>query len=142
MTDNGKEPVQALVLDGAAEPALDPATIHAAVAHADQPCFDFSGLSWDEGMDIANFGARILDISNDATLTGLEQARRIRAVMDEIKGTMARITVSVPRAWLVRSAPAVIDWTQPASFGRYLQPAYAKQMIGLMSELMYADPNG
>lgn len=132
MTDNGHE--RSLTLEATA--ALNPDSVKTAVEHMDSPRFDFSDLSWDESMALGVIKPRIDAVVKQFENDELTMTRELFKIMAEVKALMAKCITYVPRVWLVRSAPDLIDWSLPDSFGRYLRPRTAGELLGLMSEAM------
>jgi hypothetical protein len=82
---------------------------------ADAPEFDFSQVSW--GMARQSMVAQTL--MQKAIQTN--DPETLERALDLIQQYLAKVVVSVPRAWLVGSAPEELDWRDPASFNHLLQ---------------------
>lgn len=74
------------------------------------PEFDFSNLSWKESKEMDFARTKIRRGEEEADVDVMEQG------FNEMQIFLAKIVVSVPRAWLVDSAPDEIDWSDPDSF--------------------------
>lgn len=72
----------------------------------EQPVFDLSNLSWRESKSLAVLQLRMQEAQ---TADAMEKA------FGQIDAFLARVLVSVPRAWLVKDAPADLDWSDAES---------------------------
>lgn len=92
------------------------------------PEFDFSNLSWKESKEMDYARTKIRKGEAEADVVTMEQG------FNEMQQFLAKITVGVPRAWLVADAPEEIDWSDPDSFD-YLR---GNRMQDLMRAYMEA----
>ena len=74
------------------------------VERNDQPVIDFDNMSWGDSKRLSAQGQIIVSGGD---------AEAANAVIEAIRG---KVVVSVPRSWLVRNAPDVIDYTVPGAF--------------------------
>jgi hypothetical protein len=74
-----------------------------------KPVFDFNKteLAWGESFD---YMTGRWDMIYPKPTTDL------RAAADAVFGYLAKITVSIPREWLIKDAPPNPDWSDPKSF--------------------------
>lgn len=128
-------------------PATTPAEVTPAeiIQPAEAPTFDFSDLSWDEGLyiaDLSNIIQPLADILNDPESTveqRREADRQFRVELEKVRVLFARTVLTMPRAWLVRSAPEAIDWTDVANYGRYVRNTHGNRMLPAMIEALAAE---
>lgn len=76
----------------------------------EKPVFNFSDSAWGESKRQARI---ISEMEIAANANDLEAMDRLLA---ETVAYMAKVTVSIPRSWIARSAPEGLDWSKPASF--------------------------
>ena len=98
------------------------------VASAEKPVLDFSNLSWGDAED-----ADILSMeAAKASASGDTEA--VRAAQRGLRQLIARVVVSLPRSWLVPSAPEAPDWADPDTY-RYLRRDKMQELLSY-----YRDP--
>ena len=95
-----------------------------AKAEEERPEFDFSEYNWVEAREMARLqheaerAVALLEeksvlLNIDQFEAALEEERR---VMDQLEEGVAHLLVSIPRDWLIASAPDEIDWSKRDSF--------------------------
>ncbi len=72
---------------------------------AEAPIFDFEDISWGESKQLSRLLLRLGGMITD----GGDSADAITEI-EKIEAAIAPYIVSVPRSWLVKRAPASIDW--------------------------------
>lgn len=93
------------------------------------PEFDFTNLSWKESKDMDYARTKIRKGEADADVETMQ------AGFDEMQAFLAKIVVSVPRAWLIADAPAEIEWSDPDSFD-WLQGTRMQDLMWAYMEAM------
>lgn len=78
-------------------------------ANEDAPVFDFEDISWGESKQLSRLLLRLGTMMTESN--GGDNADAINEI-EKIEAAIAPYIVSVPRAWLVKRAPAEIDWQQ------------------------------
>lgn len=91
------------------------------------PEFDLSELSWEDSAAVDLAGMRASQAIRKQDADGAEKA------FAAIRQTLATCVVSIPRGWLVKRAPAEIDWSDPASF-RWLQATHMQLLLTAFRE--------
>ena len=94
---------------------------------SDTPVFDFENISrkWEKEWRKANIELTATAQLIEADSTGADD--KIMAVrgIDDIDAIreklLAQIVVSIPREWLIKDAPADIDWSDPTAFDEWLK---------------------
>lgn len=76
----------------------------------EKPVFDLSELSWKDSKALTAAQMKVKGAAADGDYERLEQG------FDDMQQFLARVVVSIPRSWLVKSAPDAVDWSDPASF--------------------------
>lgn len=104
----------------------------------EQPVFDFDALSWGDSVRLGQFYYKLQAIIREAN-DDPAAAEKITDAMTEIHRLLAVVTVSVPRAWLIRGAPTQIDWADAANYPKYVQSRKAQALIVAASTAMNAD---
>jgi len=94
---------------------------------AGKPTFDLSELSWRESKSLATMQTRMANAQSERDVAGLE------AGFAGMEAFLARVVVSVPRDWLVASAPDNVNWKDPASFD-WLRAARMKDLMSALAE--------
>ena len=92
-----------------------------------KPEFDFSNFSWRDDRRIMILQAKIGKAAEDHDIEAIEEGYL------EIERFFAIILVSVPREWLVKNAPASIDWSQPDSL-QWLRGDKSKDLLTALQE--------
>ena len=87
----------------------------------EQPVFDFGLLSWGESRQIDRVKARL----NAATSADLDE---LDAAILAFQTHVCKVLISVPRAWLVATAPDVINWADGASLD-WLKKKYFQKLV-------------
>jgi hypothetical protein len=95
------------------------------------PTFDFSLLSWGESRQIDRVKKRLEATSKD-DLDEMDAA--ILAFQDHV----CKVLIDVPRSWLVRTAPDVIDWAKGASLD-WLQKNKFQALVNAWNEAQAFD---
>lgn len=72
--------------------------------------FNFENLSFEDLEYYGLLQARV----NGASASGDEDA--LAEAFQERREFLARVTVDIPREWLMSSTPETVDWSDPASF--------------------------
>ena len=72
----------------------------------EQPAFNLDELSWGDQQRVLQL------LAGNATLT----TANALDMEHELQALWARCTVSVPRSWVVSSAPENLDWSKPEAF--------------------------
>ena len=75
-----------------------------------KPEFDFSEISWKDSKEFSRMQMRLRQASADNNLDGLDMA------FAGMENLLARVVTHIPREWLVKSAPEMLDWSQPTAF--------------------------
>lgn len=75
----------------------------------EKPVFDFSELSYGDMKQVTRwpYEMRAAEAENDIA--------KVEAVIAKKDALYASTIVSVPREWLIKSAPETIEWSDPAS---------------------------
>ena len=112
---------------------------------------DFSDLSFGESTEFALLEARIqrvgvLQMQINTLPEGEEPTREVmaelvdltspatmREIFEAANREMARVVKAVPRSWFVSSAPAVLDFTDPATYS-YLRSDKARELRQMITK--------
>ena len=78
-----------------------------AVNPSETPIFDMDNLSFGDVKRMYGIQDRIVAAKGEAELN---------QAFGEAQALMAQVVISVPRSWVVKSAPENIDWSKPESF--------------------------
>ncbi len=81
------------------------------------PQFDFSDLSWGDDKLASEISIKTRKAQMENDVEGIREA------LFALEQYMAKVTVYVPREWLVKSAPADIDWSDPSSMNYLRAPS-------------------
>lgn len=100
----------------------------------DKPEFDFSELSWGDSMDFSVVQAKV----NGLTQNPLADPAEVKKTFDQLNSFLALIVVHIPRAWLVKRAPDVLDFTQADTF-RHLKQTRVQDLMQAMNESQSAE---
>jgi len=92
-----------------------------------KPEFDFSNFSWRDDRQIAILQAKIGKAAENHDIEAIEEGYK------DIERFFSLILVSVPREWLVRTAPEMIDWSQPDSL-RWLRGDKSRALLNALQE--------
>lgn len=100
----------------------------------DKPVFDFSDFS---GKDQRVFGAMSIQLFKvsqaiDSVDSDDPRLETLLAQMDtltvKVLTVVGKCLVSVPKAWLVKSAPKSVNWCEDDAIGCYVQAPYIKSI--------------
>ncbi len=91
---------------------LPPAEAVTTYTNGIHPVWDMSNLSWDDLKSTSRIGERLQNAKT------ADEVDKSTTMLEELFG---KALVSVPRSWLVKSAPADIDWSVPGMFGKWLR---------------------
>ena len=105
----------------------------------EQPTFDFEELSWGDSLKLTEAQMIISEIK-DVKKVQPEDMRNIYNAFIQITDYLAKITVTVPRKWLVKDAPDTLDFSEPASFG-YLKQKYVAAMMEAFGKAQETEKN-
>ena len=106
---------------------------------APAPVFDFENVSrrWEKQWRQANVElsatAQMLESENVANDDKLIAARSIDDIDAVREKLLAQVVVSIPREWLVKSAPKDIDWSDVTAFDDWLQVGRFKDLVEAVS---------
>lgn len=98
----------------------------------EKPVFDLSELSWKDSKALTAAQMRVKGAAEAGDWERLEQG------FAEMQQFLARVVVSIPREWLVKSAPADVDWSDPASFD-LLRAKRMNDVLKLLNEAQEPD---
>ena len=82
---------------------------------SEQPEFNFDDLSLDGMNELDHIKLKQQIAADEGDHELLDEA------VGEMKEFLARLIVSIPASWVVTSAPATIDWSNPENLGAYLK---------------------
>jgi hypothetical protein len=97
-------------------------------APEDQPILDFTYLSWADNQRLIINGSKVQKAHETNDLDVMV------AVAADQQQIMATVIKHVPQSWLVPSAPADLDWSDPNSLG-YVQAQKMGELMGLFQQL-------
>jgi hypothetical protein len=105
------------------------------------PRFDFSELSWGDSMKLTEAQTIIAEMValGGQQLTAADM-RNMHTAFTNITVFLAKITVHVPRAWMVKDAPDNLDFSDPASFG-HIKQKFIPKLMKAMNEAQAAEKN-
>ena len=106
---------------------------------SDQPVFDFSRWSWGQQKDASRLLMQALHVqallNKPSILGNREDFDRVMEQLDAItlanERNLCSVLVSVPRGWLVDSAPEEIDWSDPESLNWVVGPRFNDLMAAM-----------
>lgn len=81
------------------------------------------------------------DLTRDERKRTAAIMREMQAISEAQQALMAEVLVSVPRSWLVPSAPGEIDWRDPASQDWLLESKYAALQAAMQAARQKASKN-
>jgi hypothetical protein len=94
------------------------------VADEEKPVFDFDDVSWadEKAVSLAR-----------SQLRNAESLEQTVSAFGGMEIYMSKCVVSIPRSWLVKSAPAEIDWSDPQSFN-YVKGVLFQDLMKALNE--------
>lgn len=92
------------------------------------PEFDLSNLSWGD----TKLGYRAQVLLNKGHNEG--DPDKVDEALSSMEQLLARSVISIPRSWLVDSAPDEVDWSDPDSFAAYLRGNRFNDLLTLFNE--------
>jgi hypothetical protein len=102
---------------------------------APAPVFDFENVSrrWEKQWRKANIEltatAQMIESENVAYDDKLMAIRSLTDFDEVREKLLSQIVVSIPREWLVKSAPKDIDWSDVTAFDDWLQVGRFKDLV-------------
>lgn len=93
----------------------------------EKPVFNFDDLSWADSKELSLAQTRIRTANAAGDIEGLISG------FADMQRFLARVVVSIPRDWLVNSAPEQIDWSDSASFD-LLKAKRMRDVLKLLDE--------
>lgn len=90
-----------------------------------EPKFDLGNLSWRDSKALA-----MLQMQTQAAQTNRD-IPALEAAFAGMEHFLSRVVVDVPREWLVKDAPAELDWAEPDSFNHLKARSMRDLMVAL-----------
>lgn len=93
----------------------------------EKPVFDLSDLSWGDSKALTTAQMKVKGAAAAGDFERLEQG------FGDMQAFLARVVVSIPRDWLVKSAPEVVDWSKPESYD-FLKSKRMNELLVALNE--------
>jgi hypothetical protein len=91
----------------------------------DAPVFDFDNISWRDEKAKSVAMARLIKAEKDGDVEAIASA------FTDIEGYLAKCLVSVPSDWMVKNAPAQLDWSDVGAFAYLKGNKFQSLLIAL-----------
>lgn len=94
-----------------------------------KPVFDIDRLSWKDSKTLSVAQTRLNNALEAKDADGIERG------FSDLESYLSKVTVDVPRDWLVPDAPERLNWSDPASFDWLKSSQMTKLQLALSEEL-------